>query len=141
KSIVNTTEQIDPNQFLDISKLKTHQNSFYNPAQVIYSNTDIALFNVSLTGHILVQSKTKITVDFSSTLKDVILIAPIIEIKAESKGTFQAFATKEINIGENGCFEYPSAFVLMEDTKYKQPDESIGNDIETPLIKIDKGSN
>lgn len=141
KNIVNTTEQIEPNQFLDINKLKVHQNSFYNPVQVFYSNTEITLFDVKLMGHIIVQSKTKITVDASSTLKDIILMAPIIEIKAESKGTFQAFATKEITIGENGNFDYPSAFVLMEDAKYKQPDENIGISNETPFIKVNKGTN
>lgn len=141
KNIVNTVDYIEPNQFLDISKLKTHQNSFFNPLQVIYSNTDITLSEVSLVGHILVQSKTKIIVDANTILKDVILIAPIIEIKAESKGIFQAFATKEITIGENGNFDYPSAFVLMEETKNIQPDESLGIANETPFIRVNKGTN
>lgn len=141
KNIVSATEQIEPNQFLDINKLKTHQNSFYNPVQVIYSNTDITLFGVKLMGHIIVQSKTKIILDASSTLKDVILIAPVIKVKAESTGTFQAFATKEITIGENSNFEYPSAFVLMEETKISQPDESMGIANETPFIRVNKGTN
>src|SRR5690606_37418307 len=99
KNMSSAIDAIDTNQFLDLKTLKIHQNSFFDPVQVIYSLDNISLSEVSLTGHILVQSKTKITVDASAMLKDVILIAPIIAIKDESKGILQAFATKEITIG------------------------------------------
>lgn len=142
KAIANNIENVNTNQFLDLKTGKTHKNSFYNPFQVIYSNTDIVLSDISLTGHILVQSKTKISLDKSSVLKDVILIAPIIEIQNESKGTFQAIATKEITIGENCILDYPSAFILIEeDLVIKDPIENISNDVETPFIKICMGAN
>ena len=138
KAIKNKIDGINPNQFLDLSKTKHHQNSFYNPLQVVYSNTDMTLSNVSLTGHILIQSKTKIVVDPSSNLRDVILMAPKIEIKNNSKGTFQAIASKEITIGENCSLNYPSALVLNED---KTEVQNVSNNNESPFIKVIKGSN
>lgn len=99
-------------QFLDVSQNKTYQNSFYNPIHIVYSNARINLTEVALTGHILVQSKTKIIVTSSSRLKDVILIAPEIEIKNNVNGTFQAIATKSLSVGKNCVLNYPSALVL-----------------------------
>lgn len=139
QAIFNSMEHVDSNQLLNGSKVKIHQNSFFSPLQVLYSQTDITLSEVSLTGHIMVYSETKIIVDASAKLKDVILIAPVIEVKAESKGTLQAFATKAITIGENSNFDYPSAFVLMEEKKITQPEENIAD--ETPLVKLGKGTN
>jgi hypothetical protein len=140
KTVQNNIKYIELNQFLDLGKTRNHQNSFFNPLQVIYSNTDITLSEVSLTGHVTVQSRTKITVDASSNLKDVILIAPIIEVKPNVNGTFQAISTKEIIIGENCTLHYPSAFVLNEDLKSKEATENTSNK-ETSFIKIKKGTN
>jgi len=138
KIIQNKVDGIDQNQFLDLSKTKTYQNSFLNPIQVIFSNSELTLSDVSITGHILIQSKTKIVVEASSTLTDVILIAPEIEIKNNTKGAFQAMATKEITIGENCSLSYPSAFVLNEDVKIVNNNTSNN---QTPFIKVGKGSN
>lgn len=143
KTVQNNMAEIKTSQFLDLGKTKKQQNSFLNPLQVIYSNKDITLSEVSLTGHILVQSRTKITVEAPSNLKDVVLVAPIIEIKNRTKGTFQAIATKEIIIGENCTLHYPSAFVLNEAEDSKNPTENIENTShakETPSIKISKGT-
>ncbi len=140
KSVQNTSERISQEQFIDLSKTRTFQNSFYNPLQVIYSPTDILLSEVSLTGHILVQSKTKIVVDASSNLKDVILIAPEIEIKSNTQGMFQAFATKSINVENNCDLYYPSTLILNEDLELKVPIENTNNQKETPFIKVNKGA-
>lgn len=138
KTIHSKKEKIELNQFLDLSKSRTYQNSFFSPLQVVYSLTDINLSGVSLTGHILIQSKTKIIVESSSKLKDVILIAPTIEIKDHLKGTFQAIASKEIKIGNHCTLGYPSAMVLNDVTK-KSEGISIQND-EDVQITIDDNS-
>ena len=143
KTIQDNIDQISPDQFLDLGKTKKHQNSFLSPFQVIYSNRDITLSEVSLTGHILVQSKTKITIEAPSNLKDVVLVAPTIDIKNNTKGSFQAIATEAITIGEHCTLHYPSAFVLNEAEANKNPTgqmESTGQAKETPSIKIGKGS-
>ncbi|MFI1772548.1 hypothetical protein [Thalassobellus citreus] len=141
ETIHKNINAIDPNQYLDLSKRRTHQNSFFNPLQVVYSPTDLQLSGVSLAGHILIQSKTKITIDATSNLKDVVLIAPKIDIKSGTKGRFQALATKAITIGKNCDFEYPSAFILNEDKKSHLSMNKISNTNETAFIKIHKGTN
>ena len=114
KTINKDINNIRPNLFLDINKTKSHQNSFLNPLKVIYSLNDINLSGVSLIGHIIIQSKTKIVVESSSNLKDVILIAPTVEIKDRVKGVFQIISRKKITIGKHCSLNYPSAIVLIE---------------------------
>lgn len=135
KTPQNITKHISQEQFLDLGKQSVYINSFYNPLEVIYSPTDINLYDISLTGHILVQSETRIVVDATSNLKDVILIAPEIQIKDHTKGRFQAFATKNISIEKNCELDYPTVLVLNE-----RPNSNKGTNgtIETPLIKINK---
>lgn len=105
-------DNLQQDQFLDLSKTRIYQNSFYKPVQVVYSHSYVNLSGVSLTGHIIVQSNTKIIVDASSQLKDVILVAPEIEIKTGVNGTFQTIATKRISVGKNVILNYPSALIL-----------------------------
>tara|TARA_R110002049_G_scaffold257660_1_gene433102 strand:- start:2256 stop:3536 length:1281 start_codon:yes stop_codon:yes gene_type:complete len=138
QNIQNTIEFTNKEEFIDIGKIRIHQNSFYNPLQVVYGHTDIFLSEVSLTGHILVQSKTKIVVGASSNLKDVILIAPEIEIKNNTQGTFQVFATKQITVGNHCKLDYPSALVLNEDSKNDNVVVQSNYQKETPCIKLDK---
>ncbi|GAA3614537.1 hypothetical protein Q4Q39_02675 [Flavivirga amylovorans] len=140
KTIQNQIGTINQNQFLDLNRSNSFKNSFLNPLQVIYSHTDVHLIGVSLKGHILVQSKTKIIVDANSNLKDIVLVAPEIEIKSNTKGTFQAIATKGITIGKNCTLNYPSALILNEDLKNKIPAENTNNQKQTPLVKVAKGS-
>ncbi|WP_244462154.1 hypothetical protein [Wocania ichthyoenteri] len=130
---------IDENQFLDLSIKRTYLNSFYKPLQVIYSRETIVLSEVLLTGHILVQSETKIIVDGASKLKDVVLVAPIIQIKNNVEGAFQAFATKEIRVGSRCKLNYPTALILNEEKIVTNSNTS--NNLENiPFIKINKDS-
>lgn len=108
---INTT---DNDQFLNIEEGKTYQNSFLKPKQVVFSNNEIRLSRITLVGHIVIQSKTKIVVEANSTLKDVVLIAPDIEILDRVKGHFQAFANKTISVGKYVDLSYPSALILNE---------------------------
>jgi cytoskeletal protein CcmA (bactofilin family) len=100
-------------EFLDLNTSKQHTNSFENSLQLLYSNSEIVLSNVSITGHIAIQSQTKIVVEASAKLTDVILVAPVIEIQERVKGTFQAFATESISVAKHVTLEYPSALVMQ----------------------------
>ena len=137
KNISKIYRNVNSNQFLDLSIKRTYQNSFYKPLQVIYNRETINLSEVSLTGHILIQSETKIIVDATSNLKDVVLVAPIIQINNNVEGVFQAFATKKITVGNYCKLNYPSTLVLEEKTQTKK---STINSKETPFIKINTGS-
>ena len=138
KNFNKTYRNIDADQFLDLNIKRTYLNSFYKPLQAIYNRETIVLSEVSLTGHILVQSETKIIVDVTSNLKDVVLVAPIIQIKNNVEGVFQAFATKEITVGNNCKLNYPTSLVLEEKVQTNLHEAT--NHKETPLIKIKKGS-
>lgn len=105
--------------FIELENGKTFVNSFFNTKQVVFSNSEIRLSNVNLLGNIVIQSKTKIIVEASSALKDVLLIAPEIEIADYVTGNFQAIASKDIYIGKEVILEYPSAMVLREKEIYK----------------------
>ncbi|WP_458628638.1 hypothetical protein [Winogradskyella sp. PC D3.3] len=99
-------------QFLKFEFDKVYKNSFLDATKFMFSNNEIYLDNMSLIGNIIIQSKTKIVVDPSCVLKDVILIAPEIEIQNNVKGNFQAIASKNILIGEHVELGYPSALVI-----------------------------
>lgn len=127
---------MSPKQFIELGTKRTFKNSFKNPLKIIYSNASIDLSEVELTGHILVQSETKIVVGVMSKLIDIILVAPEIEIQDNVKGTFQAFASKQITVGNNCRLWYPSALVLEE--KEKATISSVNLE-ETPDIEIKQG--
>ena len=96
------------------------RNSFKKPTQLMYLDERVDLDGIELIGNIIVRSEQKIRVGTSAVLKDIILIAPEIEIEAGVKGNFQAFATKNISVGKNCELSYPTALVLNIKTQAGQ---------------------
>ncbi|WP_299116364.1 hypothetical protein [uncultured Winogradskyella sp.] len=117
----NIQSYYDKNNFesIIIKPGSTYLNSFETTTQVYINPNPIYLENITLKGNIVIQSDSKIVIDVSSNLKDVILIAPIIEIEDNTKGIFQAFASEYITVGKHCNLEYPSALVLIKD--YRSP--------------------
>lgn len=113
--------------FLDIHNTRKHINSFKNPTKIIYAKGELDLVNIKLTGNIIIRSDTKIMVAASSSLKDVILVAPKVIIEANTKGNFQVIANKNITVGKNCNLLYPSALVIKTE-----------NDVETNLEEENK---
>jgi len=138
-SLENQILNIPQNQFLEIKPNKQYSNSFMDPMLVVFSNSDINFNSVRLTGNIMVQSKTKISVDASSALKDVVLIAPEIEIQNNVIGNFQAIASKKISVGKSVNLQYPSALVLNEKNKEIQL-EPLDQDLEQNTMVINDNS-
>jgi len=138
KSIENKVSEISQNQFLDIENRKKQNNSFSKPVQIIFSNNTIELRNIKLTGHLIIQSKSKIIVYSTSNLKDVVLIAPEIEIKSNVSGNFQAIASKKITVGNNVKLNYPSALILNEKQEILQ--ETLSQTSEQNNIIINDNS-
>ena len=137
RSIETITQNIQPNQFIGLNADTIFQNSFYEPLQIVYSTNDLLLSEVSLIGHILVQSETKIIIDASTSLKDIILLAPEIEIKSHCKGTFQAVAKKKLTVGEHCELSYPSALLVNDSTVVSNKISNVKN---TSFISVGKGS-
>lgn len=125
--------------FLDISKAQKFKNSFFEPLQLVYSPDEIRLEAMTMTGYIMIQSETRIVVEASSNLKDVILIAPTVEIKDHVIGTFQVIANESISVGENCKLHYPSALVVFNE-KILTPNEQQNSDDEANAITINEGS-
>ncbi|WP_412985772.1 hypothetical protein [Pontimicrobium sp. IMCC45349] len=130
-----------PNTFksIEIKRNDTIKNSFLNPLMLLYHNDMLEISNVSVSGHVIIQSDKKIIVEPSAILNDVLLIAPEVEISNNVKGVFQVFATKRISIGNYVEMSYPSSIVLLKESSLRSnqlnkmlPDISIG---ENTVIK------
>ena len=116
---------IFPKDYLTIQPNKQYNNSFLSPTKLIYNNSIIRLSHISLTGNILIKSNSKIVVEPTAQLEDVILIAPEVDIKAHVKGNFQVIASRKITAHKNVTLDYPSALVLIEQDTYLE-EESLG---------------
>ncbi|WP_430412797.1 hypothetical protein [Kordia sp.] len=103
---------ISNEDYIDIQVNKSYTNSFTKPTKTIYAKGLLAIFNVKLIGNIIVRSDTKVKIAASSVLKDVLIIAPEIEIEDNTNGVFQAIASINITIGKNCMLTYPSALVI-----------------------------
>ncbi|AXG69207.1 hypothetical protein KORDIASMS9_01427 [Kordia sp. SMS9] len=106
-------------RYIDLKPGRIYTNSFTKPVKTVFSRGELDLLNVKLVGNILIRSNTKIKVAASSTLKDVILIAPEIVIESNVKGTFQAIASTQILVGTNCELSYPSALVIKTEDDLK----------------------
>ena len=116
---------------------KTYLNSFESPTQIYTSDNVVFLENITIKGNIVIQSDSKIVVAATSNLRDVILIAPIIELEDSTSGTFQAFATEYIKVGTRCNLGYPSALVLTKDFRRSFTEE---NFIDIDTFSSIKGS-
>ncbi|EDP94644.1 hypothetical protein U8527_06780 [Kordia algicida OT-1] len=124
---------VDDGRYINLKQGNTYTNSFTKPVKTVFDRGELDLLDVKLIGNILVRSDKKIKIAASTTLKDVILVAPEIEIETNTKGTFQAIATKRIIVGKNCELSYPSSLVILaEDTL-----EEVSNSTEKEHIFID----
>ncbi|SFW21469.1 hypothetical protein SAMN02927921_00608 [Sinomicrobium oceani] len=120
-------------------------NSFSEETRYIYAPGVLRLQGLKLRGNIAIYSGERIVVDKSTVLKDVLLVAPEIEISDGTRGTFQAIATKSIRAGEQCEFGYPSALVVWENEEQTTGSNTInysGEDTQqvTNGITVGKGS-
>ncbi|MGX7666048.1 hypothetical protein [Flavobacterium pedocola] len=118
----------------EIPQLKSF-NSFKNKTIHFYSKTPITLSDNLITGNIVIKSDTQIRVKRSSVLKDVIIVAPEIEIEDGVEGNFQAIASKQIKVGKECRLKYPSALVVLDEA-----DNSISENQMHKNISIDERS-
>ncbi|WP_111684214.1 hypothetical protein [Winogradskyella tangerina] len=113
-------------EYKHIRGQKILKNSFEDSIQVIYDTSEILLADITVLGHLIIQSETKITVDSTAELQDILLIAPIIEIGTEVSGSFQAIATEQIDVKKGVTLAYPSALILQKDYEKNKIGESSG---------------
>lgn len=117
--------------------LKHHQ-SFFSKTLLYEDTNPITLKNISLSGNVIIVSKTTIVIDASCNLEDVILIAPKIFIQKNVQGNFQAIASKNIEVGSYCKLNYPTALILLDQETHIQKNNK--NIIEEHQIKIDNNT-
>jgi hypothetical protein len=112
--------------------------SFKEKTKGSYSKKTIVLENNNIAGNIIIKSDTLVRIKSTAFLKDIIVIAPIVEIEDGVIGNFQVIASKRITVGKRCKLNYPSALVLYQDNK---TNVSLGsNTIFENKIFIDSGS-
>ena len=115
ENIENFTSSIAYNSlsFLTEEELMNKTCSFLKPTKIYYKKAIIELSNNILTGNIIIKSDTGVIIKKTAVLKDVIILAPRVEVEDNAYGNFQIIASKKIIIGENCKFNYPSSVVLI----------------------------
>lgn len=107
-------------------------NTFFNVVKVYRMNP--GLLNIGkkkITGKIILQSDTTITIDQDSELDQVQVYAPVIRVMEGFKGNCQLFARDSIIIGKNCTFSYPSfAGVFKPDGGKIQPRINIAEGVQ-----------
>ena len=88
-------------------------HSFFSKTRGVRSANPILLKDISISGNIIIKSDTLIKVSRTAILKDILLIAPIVEIEDGTSGNFQVIATQKITVGKKCNLNYPSALVLL----------------------------
>ncbi|WP_243394143.1 hypothetical protein [Flavobacterium reichenbachii] len=114
-------------------------NSFKEKTKGFYSQNSITIENKILSGNIIIKSETSIIIKKTALIKDLILIAPIIQIEDQTIGCFQAIASKKIILGKKCNLSYPSALLLFQDNKNTQDYTNYSN-LKDNQIFIDTGS-
>lgn len=125
----------------DYINLETNRriiNSFKEKAKCAYLKEPIILENREITGNIIIKSDTLIRIKRTALLKDLILIAPIIEIEDGTMGNFQAIASKRITLGKECKLSYPSALVLFQENKNDK--NELSSNTSDNQIFIDSGT-
>lgn len=122
------------------------KNSFQEET-ILVQGVSIDLENVSLTGNLVVWATHNIHVRSTSRLRDVILIAPTIEVEEGARGSFQAISSKKILVGKNCELDYPTVLAVQikngfEKSFHKSKDPVIyignGTDISGSILYLDK---
>lgn len=113
---------------LDLSStLLPLNNSFFNPVRKFYFRDAQTVSNVQLTGKVIIQSDTMITIKKDAILKDIIVAAPVIVVEEGFKGSCQLFASDSVVTGKDCIFTYPSVMgVIRSEKSSVQPKVSLG---------------
>ncbi|MFS4493180.1 hypothetical protein [Maribacter sp. 2308TA10-17] len=128
------------NQNLKLERGLKATNSFEAPTKTI-EGSEIILSGVFLSGNIEVHATRRIIVEATSQLQDIVLSAPEIIVKKGVVGSFQAIASKNIEVGRNCILEYPSALVVNHSTTNNQNANTVRKpDISVGQKSIVKGS-
>jgi acetyltransferase-like isoleucine patch superfamily enzyme len=119
---------------ITVEALQNGYNSFLNKRWILSSNEPLFLDNIKFSGNLIIISNEKIMIGANTHFKDVVFMAPNVEILDNTHGEFQCLATNSIVLGENAELMYPSNLLLFE------TEGSEGKKIELGRNSIIKGA-
>lgn len=115
------------NELFDIDKqpgtntlAESVKRSFFNsPLMLDLSDNSVDLTGISLQGKIILVSDTTVFIKKTTSLKDIIICAPVIYIEEGFQGNAQFFARDSIIAEKKTIFDYPSVMAVLkpEDSK------------------------
>lgn len=110
-------KSLKPEDYINLESNQRIAVSFKGNTKVSFSKSAIVLQNREITGNVIIKSDTLIRVKSTAVLKDIVLVAPNVEIEDGVGGNFQVIASKRITVGKMCKLNYPSALVLFQDNK------------------------
>ncbi|MEM7185480.1 MAG: hypothetical protein AAF466_02380 [Bacteroidota bacterium] len=113
-----------------LDRSNDNKNSFYDPTQHLYSESELLLTENYL-GNILIKSATEITVTPFARLTDVILVAPKITFQRGFTGSATAIAKKQVIVESGSTLRYPSAVIV---SNFEPGEASVSSSEEIPLM-------
>jgi hypothetical protein len=115
-------------------------SSFSTDPKWLYRPGIIEIGEQEIKNNIIVKSDTLIRVSAFAKAENIILVAPHIEIVSNVNGTFQAFASKSIRLGEQVRLKYPSSLVLMQDEQESKEEKEKSDGIILGSQSVVSGS-
>lgn len=125
---------IEDQEYFRLEEGMKLNQSFAKQTLVFESEVDLVLREVTLQGNVILVSKSKIQIEPSAQLENIIVIAPEVIINSNVKGNFQVFASKRIHVKQDVALNYPTSLVLL-----KQEDSKL-NAEGLPELQIDQNS-
>ncbi len=105
--------------YIPVNTTGAIKHTFQEASKWMYSPGVITLRDQEFTDNIIIKSDTLIRVSAFAKAENILLIAPHISIEDGVAGSFQAFASQAITVGNNVRLSYPSALVCYEDESQK----------------------
>ena len=126
--LLSKTSFVPHGEVIRLKRDMVLKNSFKEGTKVIQGDI-IELGNITLKGNIIVRASHSIRVKASSNLRDILLLAPTIQIEDRTKGSFQAVANTSIRIGKGAELAYPTVLALKtvghDDARNQSPEPNI----------------
>ena len=107
-------------EFESYLQLDSIDNSFLNKTIFIHSDGVILVSNKFLSGNIILHSARKIIIENSSSIKNILCIAPKVEIKKKVLAALQVLASDTIITEEEVVLNYPSSLVVFSKKETKK---------------------
>jgi hypothetical protein len=99
------------------SLIDSGKRKFIDSLHYFFQTGDMHISNISICGHIILQSDSIVEIESSASLQNVIVIAPVVRLQNGFRGRLQILASHSISVGDSCDLQYPSALILMKDEK------------------------